>query len=315
MLRQILMVSTALCAVTLISATDAPQASAAMRIPLPTYELSPIQLVAYDPLVYRAQVGLTRNGFDTGTPDGKMGPRTRGAIEAYQRANGMSVTGWASDSLVAQLEGSQPARADRFGDRRRARIAQSELINQTQNELRRHGYNFDFAGGQLNGATTDAIRDYQRAHGLERTGTPSEPLLAMMRRDTATVRPGQGARGDRSFDQRGNRLSQNELIDQTQVELRRHGYNITYVNDGLTGETTDAIRSYQQSRGLERTGAPSEPLLAMMRSDNRVSGPAPTPTYGSVPVVAAQPVQCADFLHQGRPGGTDYQGPAVPGCP
>jgi hypothetical protein len=26
-------------------------------------------------------------------------------------------------------------------------------------------------------------------------------------------------------------------------------------------------------------------------------------------------VQCADALHQNRPGGTDYHGPAVPGCP
>ena len=230
MLRQILMVSTALCAVTVIAAS-APQASAAMRIHLPKTELSSIQLVAYDPLVYRAQVGLSRNGFDTGTPDGKMGPRTRGAIEAYQRANGMSVTGWASDSLVAQLEGGQPTRVDRPGDRRRARIAQTELINQTQ------------------------------------------------------------------------------------VELRRHGYTIAYVGGGLTGETTDAIQNYQQSRGLERTGTPSESLLATMRSDNRVSGQAPTPTYGSVPVVTAQPVLCADLLHQGRPGGTDYQGPAVAGCP
>lgn len=26
-------------------------------------------------------------------------------------------------------------------------------------------------------------------------------------------------------------------------------------------------------------------------------------------------VACADTLHQDRPGGTDYHGPAVPGCP
>ena len=26
-------------------------------------------------------------------------------------------------------------------------------------------------------------------------------------------------------------------------------------------------------------------------------------------------VQCADALHQSRPGGTDYHGPAVAGCP
>jgi hypothetical protein len=36
--------------------------------------------------------------------------------------------------------------------------------------------------------------------------------------------------------------------------------------------------------------------------------------YGA-PTTVAPAVQCADALHQGRPGGTDYYGPPVPGCP
>ncbi len=43
---------------------------------------------------------------------------------------------------------------------------------------------------------------------------------------------------------------------------------------------------------------------------------APAPT-SSAPVtpVPNQTVQCADFFHQDRPGGSDYHGPPVPGCP
>jgi hypothetical protein len=36
---------------------------------------------------------------------------------------------------------------------------------------------------------------------------------------------------------------------------------------------------------------------------DRATAPAPTAT------------QCADWMHQGRPGGSDYHGPPVPGCP
>jgi hypothetical protein len=36
-----------------------------------------------------------------------------------------------------------------------------------------------------------------------------------------------------------------------------------------------------------------------------------SPAYGS----SAPPVRCADALHQDRPGGTDYRGPPVVGCP
>jgi hypothetical protein len=52
-----------------------------------------------------------------------------------------------------------------------------------------------------------------------------------------------------------------------------------------------------------------------------VSGVAAVPpSYGygsSVPPAEpyAAPVQCADALHQDRPGGTDYHGPPVAGCP
>jgi len=40
-------------------------------------------------------------------------------------------------------------------------------------------------------------------------------------------------------------------------------------------------------------------------------GYAPQPGYGAT----LPPVQCADPLHQDRPGGTDYYGPTVPECP
>jgi hypothetical protein len=45
---------------------------------------------------------------------------------------------------------------------------------------------------------------------------------------------------------------------------------------------------------------------------------APGPVYNNGPAYnsgpAAPVMQCADMLHQDRPGGTDYRGPPVPGC-
>ncbi|HKW52306.1 MAG TPA: hypothetical protein VJO12_01335, partial [Stellaceae bacterium] len=44
---------------------------------------------------------------------------------------------------------------------------------------------------------------------------------------------------------------------------------------------------------------------------------APSPGYAQQPGYGATlpPVQCADPLHQDRPGGTDYYGPPVAECP
>jgi len=49
------------------------------------------------------QAGLTRRGFDTGGTDGVIGPRSIAAIEAYQKANGLPVTGQPSLTLLAAV--------------------------------------------------------------------------------------------------------------------------------------------------------------------------------------------------------------------
>ncbi len=46
---------------------------------------------------------LTRRGFDTGGADGVIGSKSEAAIRAYERANGLPVTGQANRSLLAQL--------------------------------------------------------------------------------------------------------------------------------------------------------------------------------------------------------------------
>jgi peptidoglycan hydrolase-like protein with peptidoglycan-binding domain len=234
--RKLIALSSALAVCTFLAAADAQ--------------------AAYDPLVYRAQVALNAKGFDVGKADGVMGPKTRAAITSYQRASGISATGQVSQNLVAELEGTTTARIDR--------------------------------------PRRDAPRD------LDRSGE-------------------------------SRRMSQSELIHQTQNELRRLGYGITFVGGRLNGETSDAIRDYQSRRGLEPTGMPSRQLLAQMRNDSAnvmgrgISAPAPLPPTQTYPVYPNQPAQtypvapppgvkCADWLHQSRPGGSNYEGPPVPGC-
>jgi lytic murein transglycosylase len=51
----------------------------------------------------RLQERLTAAGYDAGTPDGVLGKKTEAAISAYQRANGMAVTGEPSRALLARL--------------------------------------------------------------------------------------------------------------------------------------------------------------------------------------------------------------------
>jgi hypothetical protein len=84
--------------------------------------------------------------------------------------------------------------------------------------------------------------------------------------------------------------------------------------NGVQPDGTNAVASYScvaGSSGAVYGSADYVPYAAATYPPAPVYGPPPTynpPIYGSA-------VQCADALHQNRPGGSDYDGPPVPGCP
>ncbi|WP_305984395.1 peptidoglycan-binding protein [Roseibium sp. MMSF_3544] len=55
-------------------------------------------------MIREAQDKLNYLGFDTGTPDGQMGPRTRSAIRAFQRSIGIPETGEVDGKLIEELK-------------------------------------------------------------------------------------------------------------------------------------------------------------------------------------------------------------------
>ncbi|WP_018426440.1 SEL1-like repeat protein [Hoeflea sp. 108] len=53
--------------------------------------------------IHNVQAILTKNGYDTGKPDGMMGQKTKDAIAAFQKDNGMAPTGDVDTALVEAL--------------------------------------------------------------------------------------------------------------------------------------------------------------------------------------------------------------------
>ena len=54
--------------------------------------------------IARAQEFLNRLGYDAGSPDGLMGPRTRDAILDYQMTEGLAATGTVTRETLSSLE-------------------------------------------------------------------------------------------------------------------------------------------------------------------------------------------------------------------
>ena len=56
-------------------------------------------------MVEEMQRRLGEKGFDAGTPDGVIGPSTRTAIRAFQKANGLPPDGFPTSALLEKLRG------------------------------------------------------------------------------------------------------------------------------------------------------------------------------------------------------------------
>ncbi len=139
---------------------------------------------AYDPLVAQVQAALDRKGYDAGPSDGLMGSHTRSAIMAYQRSQGLLVTGQATPQLLNRLQSNSAAKpaVERHQERQqmrhdlRAEERQRQETRHVQRRLAQLGYRVDVTG-EVDRRTREAIRAYQHRQGLEVTGEVSPALM------------------------------------------------------------------------------------------------------------------------------------------
>lgn len=61
--------------------------------------------------VLTLQMALNERGFDTGTPDGVLGPATRAGLRRYQQNEGLVADGYATTDLLTRLRGAAPPAA------------------------------------------------------------------------------------------------------------------------------------------------------------------------------------------------------------
>ncbi|MCC6734649.1 MAG: peptidoglycan-binding protein [Bauldia sp.] len=140
------------------------------------------------PSVVEAQQLLTRLGYEPGTVDGLFGTRTRRAIEAFETARGLTVTGEVSEALLTQLRTAAAAPATATTPAPAAPVAAQvagdpaapSTILAVQTALNQSGYGPVVANGTVDAATTAAIRRFQLDNGLSVTGALDSGLIARM---------------------------------------------------------------------------------------------------------------------------------------
>jgi peptidoglycan hydrolase-like protein with peptidoglycan-binding domain len=144
-----------------------------------------------DDLVAQVQTALAERELYDGVVDGVMGSETAASIRAFEQAQGMAVTGEASEKTLAALM-TAPVRAARAPAKAAAKAAPQAQSAQTtgstappanaklmatQRALARIGYGPVTIDGKMGAETRNAIKSFERDRGMPETGEPSPAVL------------------------------------------------------------------------------------------------------------------------------------------
>jgi peptidoglycan hydrolase-like protein with peptidoglycan-binding domain len=148
-------------------------------------------------LLKAVQRELAARGYDVGQEDGKPSAKTTAAISAFQKGQGLPVTGTATDELLRQilLGGSPQPVAGATGsvgagkagalDKPLSPKAKEEAkVKAVQKVLADLGYSPGPVDGAMGGSTTKAISSFQHDRKIAATGKITPELLRELKRVT-----------------------------------------------------------------------------------------------------------------------------------
>jgi peptidoglycan hydrolase-like protein with peptidoglycan-binding domain len=142
--------------------------------------ISPAEAQATDPTSVRTvQNRLRQLGYFNAPADGVWGPSTQVALENFQRAQGLDMSGQLTPSTVAALgfePGSFPPRSTATA----AAQLDPAVVQSAQRELRRLGFYRGPADGVWGPRSQEALVRFQQSRGLQASGEFNPATLSAL---------------------------------------------------------------------------------------------------------------------------------------
>ena len=300
----------------------------------PTYAPTPVpstidgyvllQRGSEGPEVTRLQTRLIQLGYLTDSADGDFGSITETAVKLFQAQLGWEQTGVATSSLQSYLYsgsapsygGSTPAAAATKAPQPTTVVSSyvqlspgdtGEPVKRLQTRLKELGYFDGEIGGNYLTKTTNAVKLFQQALGLEQTGVATVGLQEKLFSTTAPY-SGSASSSASSSQENGVPVSGGETstgyallqygdtgdsVTRLQTRLKALGYLTANATGNYLTQTEAAIRLVQAQAGVEQTGVATAALQKYIFSDQIPAyGGSVAPANTSVtPAPQAQPQQ------------------------
>lgn len=212
--------------------------------------------------VKELQKTLNDAGFEVAeTPTTYFGPKTSGAVEEFQQANGLIVDGiagpntWeALDTLTAGTPDSSPGLEE--GD-------SGDRVIELQQDLNEAGFPVtDNPTTYFGPKTKEAVREFQRAYQLQDNGTADENTMS----ELDTVLNNTGSASASGVYKAGD---DSEYIKELQQDLNKAGFHVTDEPTTYFGPRTEtSVENFQKAEGLSVDGVAGANTLEALEEEN-----------------------------------------------
>ena len=225
-------------------------------------QMAPLEKGSTSGDVLVMQRKLKEYGYFAGEPDGAFGDTTRQAVETFQMANGLPVTGVADGAVLMRLMADSPISWSAFLAEMAAQSGDTGLsVYVLQRKLARLGLFEGSCTGSFGKLTEQAVRRYQRASGLDETGEADAVTWAALYAGTAGA-PRTDALQIGDYGDEIRRL---------QERLNELGF-FDHDADGQFGYTTEtAVRLFQMASGVTATGLIDADTRALLTGESAAS--------------------------------------------
>ncbi len=133
---------------------------------------------ANDRAVRQAQEGLKALGLYSGSITGHAGERTVKAIRAFQKKHGLKQSGKADSATLKAIANAQKTGTKASGSEKGLTVgSKGSKVKTLQKNLTTLGYYYGNITGHYGEKTAAAVRKYQEASGLSKSGVASDALL------------------------------------------------------------------------------------------------------------------------------------------
>ena len=232
----------------------------------------PVDMTSGEVLVLEGR--LSELGYFSAEVNDTYDAETRSALESFQQANGLEVTGAADSATLERLNsGDALSRQDyltRFANAyagmtplERGNVSNDVLV--MQRKLKEYGFFSGEPDGSFNEATRQAVESFQMVNGLTITGVADGSTLMRLMADSPITWPAFLA--EMSVAEGATGLNVYAL----QKRLSQMGYFTGSCTAGFGEQTREAVLRFQQDNGLAATGEADAATWSALYSGTAVS--------------------------------------------